>query len=132
MREMFQVYTPKQYIKLLTNLGYHIFDEIIPKDFLDVPKSKLLFRGSHIAELSPSLSLSKIQGRPEDNSYSGNVLHMTNSYIKAYLYAIDNSSRIFSDKRVGVMASDVENFLNVEYSNLTRLMVRELKASKNL
>ena len=66
----------------------------------------ILFRGAHLAELDINLKLSEIQGRPEDTSYNGNVLHLAGDYPTAVRYAVTNSYRDFPDKRVAIMVYD--------------------------
>lgn len=66
----------------------------------------ILFRGSHLAELNPTINLSEIQGRPEDDSYDGNIIHLTSSLHTALCYAKDNADRPFPDKRTAVMIYD--------------------------
>ena len=60
-------------------------------------KYPILFRGCHLAELSPDILLSQIQGRPEDTSYNGNVIHFTHDLPLAIRYCLTNASRPFPD-----------------------------------
>ncbi|CAN5658146.1 hypothetical protein BH23THE1_BH23THE1_34030 [soil metagenome] len=66
----------------------------------------VLFRGCHVAELDLNLPLNKLQGRPEDTSYNGNIIHLTNSYEHACGYASANRNRDFSDKRMCIAVYD--------------------------
>ncbi len=87
--------THAEYETLLSITGFPLLSD----------NNELLFRGCHVAELTANLS--DIQGRPEVKSYNGNILHMTPSYHRAYMYAKDNSRRNqFIDKRTCVVAYD--------------------------
>lgn len=73
---------------------------------------KILFRGCHVSELSNKVSLKDIQGRPEDTTYNGNIIHLTTTYERAFSYGTDNSRREqFDDKRVCVAVYDTEILL---------------------
>ncbi len=88
--------TSSQYNNLLIGNGFTLLT--------NGSNLNLLFRGCHIAELNPDTSLSLIQGRPEDRSYDGNVLHLSSSYNTGYSYSTTNSSRNREDNRVCVVA----------------------------
>lgn len=71
----------------------------------------VLFRGAHVAELDPKLNLRQIQGRPEDTSYNGNVLHLTSDFTRAIAYAVTNARRDLPDKKVAIMVYDTDILL---------------------
>ncbi len=85
-------------IKIKSNYKFAYFYEKYP----------ILYRGSHLSELDPKLPLSKIQGRPNDKSYSGYILHLSNSFLLAKGYSLSNASLAFKDSRTSVMLYDTK------------------------
>lgn len=90
-------------------------DKIIknyPCDNINISESyPILFRGGHLSELNESVNLDQIQGRPEDNSYNGGIIHLTNSLLKALCYANSNKIRPFTGK-TAVMLYDTSILSN--------------------
>ncbi|CAK7994895.1 Hypothetical protein POVR1_LOCUS413 [uncultured virus] len=70
-----------------------------------VDEYPLLYRGCHLCELDADVKMSDIQGRKNDTSYNGNVLHLTSKFESAFGYAhCNSSSEQFADKRTCVVA----------------------------
>lgn len=92
-----KAYTNEQFRSLLKVKGFPIVGD----------STQVLYRGCHVAELGATVELANIQGRPEDKSFNGNILHLNTFCRIAYSYAQDNKRREqFSDKRVCVVAYD--------------------------
>lgn len=120
-------------IKSECNYGSPVpFDNEVPLD-VQVP---VLFRGCHLAELHRDVNLSNIQGRPEDTSYNGDILHLTSEPRIAFEYAEDNASRKqFEDKRVCIVAYNTRKLSMIGWldadivdSNNAKSQIESLKA----
>ncbi len=104
-----KAYTTEEYNSLLKKNGFPLVKQP-DSAFADnniFEAFPLLYRGCHVAEIETNVDLQNIQGRPEDKSYNGNILHFTQSFNKAYSYAKTNITRQqFPDKRVCIVAYD--------------------------
>ena len=100
----FELFLGKKSFPKMSNLP------VLSDDFSLEEQVPTLFRGCHLQELH--LELSQIQGRPEDKSYSGGVLHLTSLCKRAFDYEVTNSKREqFQDKRTCVVAYDTKILL---------------------
>ena len=122
-----RVYPPNEFKDMLTERGF----PILPSSEDQFPPN-LLFRGCHIAELNPLLSLSEIQGRPCDTSYSGNILHLSNSFARAYSYSNCPTEKKFSDDRRGVVAYSSLELMKFGTFTPDKVDTRALTAEESL
>lgn len=105
-----QFYTAEEFDQILSEKGFPLLVETSTDGIPDT-----MFRGCHVGELDPSIKLSDIQGRPFDANCSGDLIHMTSSFVDAMWYAgvnkriavwANHKSTSTEDQRVCVVAYD--------------------------